>query len=32
MKAPKDRAMGYTAVVIIIAVVMFVIGAAVISG
>lgn len=32
MKAPKDRAMGYTAVVIIIAIVMFVIGAAVISG
>jgi len=32
MKIPKDRAMGYTAVVVIIAVVMFLIGQAVISG
>lgn len=32
MKVPKDRAMGYTIVVIIIAVVMFVVGQAVISG
>lgn len=32
MKAPKDRAMGYTAVVIIVAIVIFVIGQAVISG
>ena len=31
MKVPKDRAMGYTAVVVIIAVVMFLIGQAVIS-
>jgi hypothetical protein len=31
MKVPKDRAMGYTAVVMIIAVVMFLIGQAVIS-
>ena len=32
MKVPKDRAMGYTAVVIIVAIVIFVIGQAVISG
>ena len=32
MKVPKDRAMGYTAVVMIVAVVMFLIGQAVISG
>jgi hypothetical protein len=32
MKVPKDRAMGYTAVVIIVAIVLFVIGQAVISG
>jgi len=32
MKVPKDRAMGYTAVVIIVAIVVFVIGQAVISG
>src|SRR5262245_8869387 len=32
MKVPKDRAMGYTAVVIIVSIVVFVIGQAVISG
>ncbi|HEV2671605.1 MAG TPA: Yip1 family protein [Gemmatimonadales bacterium] len=32
MKVPKDRAMGYTATVIIVAIVIFVIGQAVISG
>jgi hypothetical protein len=32
MKVPKDRAMGYTAVVIITAIVLFLIGQAVISG